>query len=55
MSKNMFSDLKTEASIMKNVSKSEIGLARERILTGVKGLMKENRLYIEKPDSSKIY
>ena len=55
MSKNMFADLKTEASIMKNVSKSEIGLARERILTEVKGLMKENRLYIEKPDSSKIY
>ena len=55
MSKNMFTDLKTEASIMKNVSKSEISLARERILTEVKGLMKENRLYIEKPDSSKIY
>ena len=55
MSKNMFTDLKTEASIMKNVSKSEISLARERILTEVKGLMKENRLYIDKPDSSKIY
>ena len=55
MSKNMFNDLKTEASIMKNVSKSEISLARERILTEVKGLIKENRLYIEKPDSSKIY
>ena len=55
MSKNMFNDLKTEASIMKNVSNSEITLARERILKEVKGLIKENRLYIEKPDSSKIY
>ncbi len=55
MSKNMFNDLKTEASIMKNVSNSEISLARERILKEVKGLIKENRLYIEKPDSSKIY
>ncbi len=55
MSKNMFNDLKTEASIRKNVSQSEVSLARERIINEVKGLIKENRLYIEKPDSNKIY
>ncbi len=55
MSKNMFSDLKTEASLRKNVSQSEISLVRERIMKEVKGLINENRLYIEKPDSNKIY
>jgi flagellar motor switch protein FliG len=55
MSKNMFNDLKAEATLRKNVSQSEISLAKERIINEVKGLMKENRLYIDKPDSNKIY
>ncbi|MBR4569720.1 MAG: hypothetical protein IKO19_03545 [Candidatus Riflebacteria bacterium] len=55
MSKNMFSDLKAEASLRKNVSQSEISLVRERIMKEVKGLINENRLYIEKPDSKMIY
>ena len=55
MSKNMFADLKAEALIRKDTSQSEISLARERILIEVKGLMRENRLYIEKPESNKIY
>ena len=55
MSKNMFNDLKAEAALRQNASQSEISLARERILKEVKGLIKENRLYIEKPDSNKIY
>ncbi len=55
MSKNMFNDLKAEATLRKNVSQSEISLAKERIINEVKGLIKENRLYIDKPDSNKIY
>ena len=55
MSKNMFNDLKAEATLRKNVSQSEISLAKERIINEVKGLMTENRLYIDKPDSNKIY
>lgn len=55
MSKNMFSDLKAEVLLRKDASQSEISLARERILIEVKGLMRENRLYIEKPDSEQIY
>ncbi|MBQ3644859.1 MAG: hypothetical protein II961_09705 [Candidatus Riflebacteria bacterium] len=55
MSNNMFNDLKAEATLRKNVSQSEISLAKERIINEVKGLMKENRLYIDKPDSNKIY
>ena len=55
MSKNMFSDLKAEASLRKNVSQSEISLVRERIMKEVKGMINENRLYIEKPDSKMIY
>ena len=55
MSKNMFNDLKAEAALRKSASQSEINLARERVLKEVKGLITENRLYIEKPDSNKIY
>ena len=55
MSKNMFNDLKAEVILRKNASQSEISLARERIMVEVKGLMRENRLYIEKPNSDSIY
>ena len=55
MSKNMFNDLKAEAALRQNVGQSEISLVRERIMKEVKGLINENRLYIEKPDSNKIY
>ena len=55
MSKNMFNDLKSEAALRKNVSQAEISIARERILKEVKGLINENRLYIEKPEFNKIY
>ena len=55
MSKNMFKDLRTEIELHKNATQKEVDMAREHILAEVKSLIKENRLYIEKPDSSKIY
>ncbi len=55
MSKNMFSDLMAEITREKNVSKSEISFARDRILREVKGLIKEKQLYLEKPNYNNIY
>lgn len=55
MSKNMFSDLKSEIIFHKDASQKEINLARESIIKEVKTLIKENRLYIDKPDYNKIF